>query len=89
MSGDEDLEMGNVSIRHENCDNINLNISYNKTFSKHSVYLESGFVYRNTKDYIQRNIADLNGGKMTATYINYGKVLTKGINASIKYGFSN
>lgn len=89
MFGDEDLEMGDVSIRPENSDNINLNISYNKTFGKHSVYLEGGLVYRDTKDYIQRNIADLSGGKMAATYINYGKVLTKGVNASIRYGFSN
>lgn len=89
MFGDEDLEMGDVSIRPENSDNINLNISYNKTFGKHSIYLEGGLVYRDTKDYIQRNIADLSGGKMAATYINYGKVLTKGVNASIRYGFSN
>ena len=89
MFGDEDLEMGDVSIRPENSDNINLNISYNKTFGKHSVYVEGGLVYRDTKDYIQRNIADLSGGKMAATYINYGKVLTKGINASVRYGFSN
>lgn len=89
MFGDEDLEMGDVSIRPENSDNINLNISYNKTFGKHSVYVEGGLVYRDTKDYIQRNIADLSGGKMAATYINYGKVLTKGVNASVRYGFSN
>ena len=89
MFGDEDLEMGDVSIRPENSDNINLNISYNKTFGKHSVYVEGGLVYRDTKDYIQRNIADLSGGKMAATYINYGKVLTNGVNASVRYGFSN
>ena len=89
MFGDEDLEMGDISIRPENSDNINLNISYNKTFGKHSVYLEGGLIYRDTKDYIQRNIADLSGGKMAATYINYGKVLSKGINASVRYGFSN
>ena len=89
MFGDEDLEMGDVSIRPENSDNINLNISYNKTFGKHNIYLEGGLVYRDTKDYIQRNIADLSGGKMAATYINYGKVLTKGVNASVRYGFSN
>lgn len=89
MFGDEDLEMGDVSIRPENSDNLNLNISYNKIFGNHSIYLEGGLVYRDTKDYIQRNIADLSGGKMAATYINYGKVLTKGINASVRYGFKN
>lgn len=89
MFGDEDLEMGEISIRPENSDNVNLNISYSKSFSKHNIYIEGGLVYRDTKDYIQRNIADLSGGKMAATYINYGKVLTKGINASARYSFSN
>ena len=89
MFGDEDLEMGDLSIRPENSDNVNLNLSYNKSFGKHSLYLEGGFVYRNTKDYIQRNITDLSGGKEGATYVNYGKVETKGFNLSLRYGFSN
>ena len=87
--GDEDLEMGELSIRPENSDNINLNLSYNKTFGKHTLYVEGGVVYRNTKDYIQRNITDLSGGKQAATYINYGKVETKGFNLSIRYNFAN
>ena len=73
MFGNEDLEMGDIGIRPENSDNVNLNLSYNRTFGRHSVYVEGGLVYRNTKDYIQRNITDLSGGKSAATYINYGK----------------
>lgn len=87
MFGNEDLEMGDIGIRPENSDNVNLNLSYNRTFGRHSVYVEGGLVYRNTKDYIQRNITDLSGGKSAATYINYGKVLTKGYNISACYGF--
>ena len=87
MFGNEDLEMGDIGIRPENSDNVNLNLSYNRTFGRHSVYVEGGLVYRNTKDYIQRNITDLSGGKSVATYINYGKVLTKGYNISARYGF--
>lgn len=89
MFGNEDLEMGNLSIKPENSDNINLNISYNRTFGKHTIYTEGGVIYRNTRDYIQRNITDLSGGKEAATYINYGKVLTKGYNISARYGFGN
>lgn len=89
MFGDEDLEMGDIGIRPENSDNVNLNLSYAKTFKKHAIYLEGGLVYRNTKDYIQRNVADLSGGKYAATYINYGKVLTKGYNVSARYSFGN
>lgn len=87
MFGDEDLEVGDISIKPERSDNVNVNLSYNKTFGSHSIYLEGGLVYRNTKDYIQRNIKDLSGGKSAATYINYGKVLTKGYNLSARYGF--
>lgn len=87
MFGNEDLEMGDIGIRPENSDNVNLNLSYNRTFGRHSVYVEGGLVYRNTKDYIQRNITDLSGGKSAATYINYGKVLMKGYNISARYGF--
>lgn len=89
MFGDEDLEMGDVGIRPENSDNINLNVSYGRTFGRHSLYAEGGFVYRDTKDYIQRNITDLSGGREAATYVNYGKVKTKGYNISLRYGLGN
>lgn len=89
MFGNEDLEMGDIGIKPENSDNLNLNLSYNKAFNKHTVYVEGGVIYRNTKDYIQRNITDLSGGKEAASYINYGKVLTKGYNISARYSFNN
>ncbi len=89
MFGDEDLETGDISLRPENSDNVNLNLSYNETFGKHSVYVEGGLIYRNTKDYIQRNISDLSGGKYGSTYVNHGRVETKGYNISVRYGFAN
>ncbi|WP_420872728.1 TonB-dependent receptor [Parabacteroides bouchesdurhonensis] len=89
MFGDEDLETGDIALKPENSDNINVNLSYNEMFGKHSVYVEGGIIYRNTKDYIQRNISDLSGGKYGATYVNHGKVLTKGYNISARYGFAN
>lgn len=89
MFGDEDLETGDISLRPENSDNVNLNLSYNETFGKYSVYVEGGLIYRNTKDYIQRNISDLSGGKYGATYVNHGRVETKGYNISVRYGFAN
>lgn len=89
MFGDEDLETGDISLKPENSDNVNLNLSYNETFGKHSVYVEGGLIYRNTKDYIQRNISDLSGGKYGATYVNHGRVETKGYNISVRYGFAN
>lgn len=86
--GDEDLEMGEMDIKPESSNNINLNLSYDATFGSHTVYVESGLIYRDTRDYIQRNIASLSGGKFAATYINYGKVKTAGVNVSARYSFS-
>ena len=89
MFGDEDLETGDISLKPENSDNVNLNLSYNETFGKHSVYVEGGLIYRNTKNFIQRNISDLSGGKYGATYVNHGRVETKGYNIAVRYGFAN
>ena len=89
MFGDEDLETGSINIKPENSDNVNVNLSYSTTFGgKHSLYVEGGWVYRNTKDYIQRTIQSLSGGKYGAAYENHGKVLTKGYNLTVRYGFS-
>ena len=88
MFGDEDLEVGDMSLKPESSHNINLNLSYNATFGNNIVYVEAGFVYRDTRDYIQRNILALSGGKSAATYVNYGKVDTKGFSVSARYNFS-
>ena len=91
MFGDEDLEMGDIGIRPENSHNFNLNISYNFFIDKkenHNIYIEGGLVYHDTRDYIQRNIVDISGGKSAATYINYGRVKTIGGNVSLRYTFS-
>lgn len=88
MFGDEDLESGDIALKPENSDNLNLNVSYNESFGKHVVYAEAGLIYRNTKDYIQRKIVDLSGGKSGAAYENHGKVLTKGYTFSVRYGFA-
>ena len=88
MFGDEDLEVGDIALRPEASHNVNLNLSYNSTFGSNIIYVEAGFVYRDTRDYIQRNILALSGGKSAATYVNYGKVDTKGISLSARYSFS-
>ena len=88
MFGDEDLESGKVDIRPENSDNVNVNINYSGKFGRHSLFAEGGMVFRYTRDYIQRNIQDLSGGRENATYVNYGKVRTVGFNVSARYGFS-
>lgn len=88
MFGDEDLEVGDISLKPEASHNVNLNLSYNASFGSNIVYVEAGFIYRDTRDYIQRNILALSGGKSAATYVNYGKVDTKGVSISARYSFS-
>lgn len=88
MFGDEDLEAGDIKIKPENSDNVNFNISYTKKISEHSLYIEGGLIYRNTKDYIQRKLVDLSGGKSGAAYENHGRVETKGYNIAVRYGFA-
>ncbi len=89
MFGDEDLETGDIAIKPESSDNINLNLSYDQSLGIHAFYLEGGLVYRDIKDYIQRNITGLSGGKYGAAYINHGKVLTKGYTVTARYNLSN
>lgn len=88
MFGDEDLEVGDMSLKPEASHNVNLNLSYNATFGNNIIYVEGGFIYRDTRDYIQRNILALSGGRSAATYVNYGKVDTKGFSVSARYSFS-
>lgn len=88
MFGDEDLEVGDMMLKPEASHNVNLNLSYNATFGSNIIYVEAGFIYRDTRDYIQRNILALSGGKSAATYVNYGKVDTKGVSVSARYSFS-
>ena len=91
MFGDEDLEMGDIGIRPESSDNLNFSLSYTDSYgaqSEHGLYVEAGVVWRNTHDYIQRNIVDLSGGKAAASYINYGSVRTWGVNLSARYNYA-
>ncbi len=80
--------MGDIALKPESSHNVNLNLSYNVTFGNNIIYAEAGLIYRDTRDYIQRNILALSGGKSAATYVNYGKVSTKGISISARYNFA-
>ncbi len=88
MFGDEDLEVGDIALKPESSHNLNFNLSYNSSFGSRTIYAEAGLIYRDTRDYIQRNIMALSGGKSAATYVNYGKVSTLGVNISARYNFS-
>ena len=87
MFGDEDLETGSTMIRPENSHNVNLSLSYRLKAGRHALYAEGGLIYRDTRDYIQRAIAELSGNREGAFYENYGRVRTTGGNLSVRYSF--
>lgn len=87
LFGDEDLEAGKTDLRPENSDNVNLNLSLNRMFGKHAVYVEGAFIYRDTKDYIQRGLSTVSGMSY-GFYENHGRVRTLGYNISARYSFS-
>ena len=89
LFGDEDLEQGAIGIRPELSHNANLSFIYNVRQKHHDLYAELGFIVRDTRDYIQRNIVSLSGGKQAASYVNYGKVMTKGMNLSLRYQYAD
>ncbi|MEH0153507.1 TonB-dependent receptor [Limibacter armeniacum] len=89
LFGDEVLEVGTVTLKAENSNNVNFNVSYNPSFGKsklHSINLDAGFIYRDTRDYIRRQIEQKYGG---AYYTNHGKVLNLGIDLEAKYYYNN
>lgn len=88
LFGDEDLELGSLGLKPENSNNLNFSLSYSRDFGAHSFYLEGGYVYRNTKDYIRRTINSYSGGLYYAAYENHGHVKTTGFNAALRYGYS-
>ena len=88
MFGEEDLETGDMALKPESSHNVNLNLSYNATFGSNIIYVEAGLIYRDTRDYIQRNIMSLSGGKFAASYVNYGMVKTDGFSISARCRFS-
>lgn len=90
LFGDEDLELGTVGLKPENSRNLNLSLSYMLRRHMHRLYAEAGWIYRDTKDYIQRSISgSYSGGRRFASYINHGKVRTSGYNLSLRYTYGS
>lgn len=89
LFGDEDLELGAMGLKPENSHNINLNLSYSRDFGRHGLYVEGGYVYRDTKDYIRRTINSYSGGLYYGLYENHGRVKTQGVNLEMRYTYSH
>ncbi len=85
MFGDNDLEVGSFDLLPETSDNININLVYTQTFNqKHFVRFDGSLIYRDTHDYIIRT-ASSDGS--SASYGNYGQVMTKGFSIIARYDY--
>ena len=87
LFGDENLETANTKLRPEKSNNLNVNIAYNKNINKvHDFYVEGGFIYRYTYDYIRQEVEERFG---TISSRNHGKVLSLGTDIEARYAYKN
>lgn len=71
----------NPDLEPEKSSNYNLNVSYAFTVAtNHAVDVEAGALYRDTRDYIQKELQD-----PSTRFINLGNVLTTGVDGVIRY----
>jgi outer membrane receptor protein involved in Fe transport len=83
LFGDESLETGDAGLKPENSRNANLNVSFDNTFGKaHSVYFDLGLIYRDTRDYIRRQVEQNRG---SAYFTNHGQVRNLGFDVEARY----
>lgn len=89
LFGDEDMELGGTGLKPEKSYNYNFNLSYGQDLGKHSVFVEGGFIYRDTRDFIKRKLDTYSGNRSYGSHENYGKVRTVGFNVDARYSYSN
>ncbi|MBL3658526.1 TonB-dependent receptor [Fulvivirga sediminis] len=85
LFGDEVLETGTTDLEAENSRNVNFNVTYAPSWGvaqKQSLYIDAGFIYRDTEDYIRRDVSQSNG---LASYVNHGKVQNVGVDLEVRY----
>lgn len=85
LFGDNDLELGNDSLKVESSHNVNLNVAYSTLIRKnHSLSAELGLTYRDMYNFIRRKVNESSG---TAASVNDGKVRNWGISADVRYAY--
>lgn len=81
MFGNGLFTVRNPDLEPERSRNYNLNISYVLTLpANHTLDLEAGALYRDTRDYIQKELQD-----PSTKFINLGNVVTTGFDAVLRY----
>lgn len=85
MFGDGIFNLRNPSLKPESSDNYNVSLHYNGYFKKeHYLNAELGAVFRNTRDFIQKELKD-----PSTTYVNLDKVKTVGVEAGLNYEWND
>lgn len=87
MFGDGLIQQRNPDLKPESSQNLNLGLSYIRTFHAHQLSADAGFIYRYTTDFILKGVSLTSNP--TTGYENLGKVLTKGAEASIRYNYKD
>lgn len=86
MFGDGLIQQRNPDLKPESSNNANFGLIFEHQLKEHTLFLETNFIYRDTKDFI---LKDLTKASAITGYKNLGKVLTKGIEGSAKYQWKN
>lgn len=87
MFGDGLIQQRNPNLKAENSKNLNLGLVYDQQVREHDFFIEANFIYRNTQDFILKEA--ILTSNPTSGYVNLGKVLTKGVEGSVRYGWKN
>lgn len=85
MFGDGFIQKSNLDLRPESSRNLNIGLAYNATYGPHHLYVEANAIYRRTIDFIMKGVSLTSDP--TTSYRNLGKVVTKGIEGSLKYEY--
>ncbi len=87
LFGDLINTQGNVSLKPESSNNINLGLSYVKTIAKmHHLHGDINLLFREAKDFIR---PDLNPNGTQQVMRNLLDVSNRGIDFSLRYGYHN
>ncbi|MCW3465309.1 TonB-dependent receptor [Chitinophaga nivalis] len=92
MFGDMINELGNMSLRPESSDNINVGAVYNFAIAKvHAFEVQANFIFRNSTDYIRSQVGAMKGsnGEYLRQSVNDEGVTNRGIDAEIHYAYKN
>lgn len=87
MFGDGLIQQRNPDLKPESSRNLNLGLSFIRTFGAHQLSADGNFIYRYTTDFILKGVSLTSNP--TTGYENLGKVLTKGVEAAVRYNYKD